>query len=191
MLEIEVAILPGKGEVQLTGRLGDWLKESARTALSFIRSRAAEFGLAEDFHQQCDLHVHYPGNALKTDGPSAGMAMTIAMISALTSTPVRADIAMTGEISLRGRILPIGGVKEKLLAAHRRGMTMALLPKNNEKDLQQLPTIVTDSMQIKVVEHVEEALQHVFQCIPRKSSHSLEKGGEKEAKILDDSQTTG
>ena len=170
VLEIEVAITPGKGELLLTGRLGDWLKESARAALTFVRSRASELGLEENFHKEIDIHIHYPGNGLKTDGPSAGMAMAFALISALTKRPFPGNIAMTGEISLRGRILPIGGVKEKMLAAHRRKMTIALLPKANENAIDDLPEIVTSELDIRTVSHIDQAMEIVFDSFLQKNT---------------------
>ena len=175
LLEIEVASFDGKGEILLTGRLGDWLKESARAALSCIRMRTEEYGLEPDFYQKQDIHVHYPGNPLKTDGPSAGLAMACAMLSALTGRPLRADVAMTGEISLRGRVLAIGGVKEKLLAAHARGMKLCFLPIENRSNLDDLPDFVTESMEIRCVESIDEVLPFVF---------LQEKGSEAEKTIV-------
>ena len=167
LLEIEVAALPGKGELVLTGRLGDWLKESARAGLSCIRMRQEILGLEGDFQSKHDIHIHYPGNALKTDGPSAGLAMTCAMISSLTNRPIRSDVAMTGEISLRGRVLAIGGVKEKLLAAHSRGMTLVFLPKENEAKLSELPEVVRNEMSIIPVSSIDEVLPHIFETIEK------------------------
>jgi ATP-dependent Lon protease len=141
VLEIEVAVVPGKGKLILTGLLGDWLKESATAGFSYIRSRADSLGLEKDFQEKFDFHVHYPGTGTKADGPSAGIAMATAMVSALLGRRVRKDIAMTGEITLRGRVLPIGGLKEKTMAAHRAGITRVLVPKQNEKDLQEIPRL--------------------------------------------------
>ena len=162
LLEIEVACFAGKGEILLTGRLGDWLKESARAALSCIRMRAKRWGLEDDFYQTNDLHVHYPGNPLKTDGPSAGLAMACAMLSSLTGKRLRSDVAMTGEISLRGRVLAIGGVKEKLLAAHARGMKLCFLPVENKANLDDLPNFVLESMEVRCVASIDEVLPFVF-----------------------------
>ena len=162
VLEIEVSVLPGKGKLILTGRLGDWLKESATAAFSYVRSRAEALGVPVDVHETHDLHVHYPGNSLKTDGPSAGIAMTTALVSALIGVPVRADLAMTGEVSLRGRVLPIGGVKAKLLASWRRGLTTVLVPEVNEKDLPDLPREVRHGLDIRVVSHMDAVLRHAL-----------------------------
>ena len=163
LLEIEVASFPGKGELQLTGRLGDWLKESARAGISCIRMRSEGLELSADFYQTQDMHIHYPGNALKTDGPSAGLAMACAMISALSGRRLRSDVAMTGEISLRGRVLAIGGVKEKLLAAHLRGMQLVFLPVENQSKLDDLPEFVRDSMEIRCVSSIDEVLPYIFE----------------------------
>lgn len=165
LLDIEVAVVPGKGKLILTGRLGDWLKESAQAAFSYIRSRAVVLGLDPEFHEKYDFHIHYPGNSLKTDGPSAGIAMATAMVSAITGHPVRCDIAMTGEISLRGRVLPIGGLKEKSLAAMRHGVSLMLIPEGNEKDLPDLPKAVTDNVEILCMSHVDQVLEHALRPI--------------------------
>jgi len=158
VLEIEVAVLPGKGKLLLTGRLGDWLKESANAALTYVRSRAEALGIEPDVHETHDIHVHYPGNSLKTDGPSAGIAMTTALVSALTGVPARGDLAMTGEVSLRGRVLPIGGLKEKLLAAWRQELSTVLIPVVNEKDLPDVPAEVVDGLRILPVTHMDTVL---------------------------------
>jgi ATP-dependent Lon protease len=166
LLNIEVATVPGKGNLQLTGRLGDWLQESGRAAFTYIRSRADALGLETDFHQTTDIHVHYPGNALRTDGPSAGIAMATAIVSALTGIPVRADTAMTGEITLRGRVLPIGGLKEKVLAAHRGGITRVIVPDENVKDLDEIPANVTAEVQIVPVSHMDRVLKEALAGSP-------------------------
>jgi ATP-dependent protease La len=158
VLQIEVAVLPGKGKLILTGLLGDWLKESATAGFSYIRSRAEQLGLDPDFHETHDFHVHYPGNAAKADGPSAGTAMATAMVSALTGIPTRSDVAMTGEISLRGRVLAIGGLKEKSLAAHRYGIRQIIIPKANDKDVADIPQVVRDSVEMLRVEHMDQVL---------------------------------
>ncbi len=162
VLEIEVAVLPGKGQLILTGRLGDWLKESATAAFTYVRSRAVELGLAENVHETNDVHIHYPGNSLRTDGPSAGIAMTTALVSALTGIPVRQDLAMTGEVSLRGRVLPIGGVKDKLLAAWRQDLACVLVPQVNEKDLPDVPSEVSSSLSVVLVSHMDEVLANAL-----------------------------
>jgi ATP-dependent Lon protease len=158
VLEIEVAVVPGAGRLILTGRLGETLRESAQAGLSYIRSRAAELGLEKGFHTRVDIHVHYPGHSAHADGPSAGTAMVTAMTSALTEIPVRRDVAMTGEVSLRGRALPVGGVKEKVLAAHRKGIPTVLLPVLNEKDLADVPGPVRDAVQVELVSHMDAVL---------------------------------
>jgi ATP-dependent Lon protease len=162
LLDIEVAIIPGKGKLILTGLLGDWLKESATAAFSYIRSRADALGLAADFYEHIDLHIHYPGKSTRADGPSAGLAMATAMVSALTQRPVRRDLAMTGEITLRGRALQIGGLKEKVLAAHRGGIKTVLIPSSNVKDLPDIPAPVLQQLNIVDVRHMDEVLQHTL-----------------------------
>ena len=161
-LDIEVAVVPGSGKLILTGLLGDWLKESATAAFSYVRSRSVRLGLEPDFHEKYDLHIHYPGNSLKTDGPSAGIAMATAVASALTGLPVRRDLAMTGEVSLRGRVLPIGGLKEKALAAHRAGIALVLVPAQNEKDLAEIPGPVRDALELVLVHHMDEVLDRAL-----------------------------
>ena len=162
LLDIEVAVVPGKGKLILTGLLGDWLKESATAAFSYIRARAGSLGLEDDFYEKVDLHIHYPGKSTRADGPSAGLAMATAMVSALTSRPVSKDLAMTGEITLRGRALQIGGLKEKVLAAHRGGVTTVLIPASNVKDLPDVPQTVREQLTIISVKHMDEVLQHAL-----------------------------
>jgi ATP-dependent Lon protease len=159
ILPIEVTLMPGKGHLTLTGKLGDVMQESARAALSWVRSKAEEYGIDRDFNRRLDVHIHVPEGAIPKDGPSAGITIATALISALTKVAVRRDVAMTGEITLRGKVLPIGGVKEKLLAAHRIGITTIILPRENEKDLADVPKVVLDAMTVDLVEHVEEVLK--------------------------------
>jgi ATP-dependent Lon protease len=159
ILPIEVTLMPGKGALRLTGKLGDVMQESAHAAMSFVRSRAEQFGIARDFNRKVDVHIHVPEGAIPKDGPSAGITMCTALVSALTRVPVRRDVAMTGEITLRGKVLPIGGVKEKLLAAHRIGVTTAILPRENEKDLADVPKNVLDGLEVHLVDHVDQVLK--------------------------------
>lgn len=162
ILFIEVAIMPGKGSLQLTGQLGDVMKESAQAAFSYVRSSWKILGLKEDFYKKIDIHIHVPEGAVPKDGPSAGLAMATALISALTKTPIRRDTAMTGEITLRGRALEIGGVKEKVIAAHRAGIKQLLLPKENKKDLEDVPASVKKDLDFHFVSHVEDVLKYAL-----------------------------
>ena len=157
-LAVECATMQGTGQVQLTGQLGDVMKESARAALSWVRAHAEEFHLDQDFHKNLDIHIHVPEGAVPKDGPSAGVTMATALVSALTGRKVRQDVAMTGEITLRGRVLPIGGVKEKLLAAYRAGIKTILLPKENQKDLEDVPPHVLAQFQIIPAESIADVL---------------------------------
>ncbi len=159
ILSTEVQVLDGKGKLTLTGQLGDVMQESAQAALSYIRSRANQLGLSRDFYRNVDIHVHVPEGAIPKDGPSAGITIATGLASALTKIPVRRDIAMTGEITLRGKVLPIGGLKEKLLAAHRAGIFEAVLCKENEKDLADLPELLKTSMKLHFVEQMDEVLR--------------------------------
>ena len=158
LLQIESTLVPGKGQLILTGQLGDVMKESASAALSIVRSRTERLGVAMDFLQKHDVHVHVPDGATPKDGPSAGIAMTTALVSTLTKIPVRADVAMTGEITLRGRVTAIGGLKEKLLAAMRGGIRTVIIPEENRKDLTDLPKSVTQQMEIVPVKWIDEVL---------------------------------
>ena len=159
IVTIEVSLLKGhEGRVQLTGQLGDVMKESAQTAFSFIRSRAMELGIDEDFYRRLDVHVHVPAGGVPKDGPSAGITLAAAIASALTRRAVRKDVAMTGEITLRGRVLPVGGVKEKVLAAHRAGIRIVILPSENDKDIEELPQNVRDDIRFHLVDHMDAVL---------------------------------
>ena len=166
LLEVEVAVVPGSGKLELTGNLGDVMKESAHAALTYIRGRARYLGLAEDFHKSQDIHIHFPEGAVPKDGPSAGIAITTAMVSALTGTPVRGDVAMTGEITLQGRALPIGGLKEKTMAAYRSGIRTVILPKDNEKDLEEIDQTVRAGLKFLPVEQVEAVLAEALAARP-------------------------
>jgi ATP-dependent Lon protease len=158
VMPVEVSAMPGKGNLILTGKLGEVMRESAQAAMSYVRSRSRDFGLPDDFHERQDLHVHIPEGALPKEGPSAGISIGTALISALCGRPVRCDVAMTGEITLRGRILPVGGVKEKVLGAHRAGIANVILPRENEKDLEEVPAEVRRKMTYILVEHMDEVL---------------------------------
>jgi ATP-dependent Lon protease len=159
VLHIEVTLMRGTGKLTLTGKLGEVMQESAQAAISYVRSRAAEFSIPTDFHKEQDIHIHIPEGAIPKDGPSAGITIATAIVSALARIPVRRDVAMTGEITLRGKVLPIGGVKEKLLAAHRAGITSLVIPKENEKDLVDIPEDTRAEMRIQLVETMDEVLQ--------------------------------
>lgn len=161
-LEVEVNVLPGKGELVLTGKLGDVMKESAQAALSYVRSISEEYGIDAEFYTKHDIHIHIPEGAVPKDGPSAGITMATAMLSAITDRPVRADVAMTGEITLRGRVLPIGGLKEKLLAAKVIGIKTVCIPKDNEKDLEEISKEITDGMEIVPVEKFSQVEKIAF-----------------------------
>ncbi|MBO5131049.1 MAG: endopeptidase La, partial [Romboutsia sp.] len=161
-LTVEVNVLKGKGQIVLTGKLGDVMKESARTGISYIRSIADRFDIDPEFYTNRDIHIHLPEGAVPKDGPSAGITMALAVLSALTDIPVLNNVAMTGEITLRGRVLAVGGVKEKLLAAHRAGITKVLLPKECEADLDEIPQNVKEKMEFVLVEHMDEVLEHAL-----------------------------
>ncbi|MGE3274121.1 MAG: endopeptidase La [Vicinamibacterales bacterium] len=159
ILITEATLMPGRGRLTLTGKLGDVMQESAQAAMSYVRSRSEVFGIPKDFNRKLDVHVHIPEGAIPKDGPSAGITLATALISALTGVPARRDVAMTGEITLRGKVLPIGGVKEKVLAAHRAGITNLILPKDNEKDLADIPKAVLDALNLYMVTGMDEVLK--------------------------------
>lgn len=162
LLCVETLIVPGKGKLTVTGKLGDVMQESAQAAVTYVRSRAKALCLEEDFHKKYDIHIHIPEGAIPKDGPSAGIAMCTSLVSALTRRAVYRDIAMTGEITLRGRVLPIGGLKEKIIAAHRGGIKKILIPKENDKDLKDIPSTIRKSVNILCVEHMDEVLSHAL-----------------------------
>jgi ATP-dependent Lon protease len=159
ILAIEVTLMDGKGRLTLTGKLGDVMQESAQAAMSYIRSRSHLLGLESDFYRKLDIHIHVPEGAIPKDGPSAGITLATTIASALTKIPVRRDVAMTGEITLRGKVLPIGGLKEKLLAAHRFGVTTVILPMDNEKDMADIPAQIQKELKLHFVETMDEVLQ--------------------------------
>jgi ATP-dependent Lon protease len=163
VLQIEATLVKGKGDVTLTGKLGEVMQESARAALTCVRTRAEKLGINYDDFREKDLHIHVPEGAIPKDGPSAGITMATAMVSALTGKTARHDVAMTGEITLRGKVLPIGGVKEKLLAAHRFGLKTIILPKENEKDLADIPEEVREDLTIHTVDSIDEVLNIVLE----------------------------
>ena len=159
ILKIESAVMPGKGKMQITGKLGDVMQESVKAAKSYIRSKSLDFGIIPPLFDKRDFHIHVPEGATPKDGPSAGIGMVTSIISAITEIPVDKNVAMTGEITLRGLVLPIGGLKEKLLAAHRAGIKKVLIPIENKKDLEEVPKIIRDSMEIIPVKNIEEVLK--------------------------------
>jgi ATP-dependent Lon protease len=159
LLTIEAAVVPGKGKLQHTGQLGEVMQESIQAAMTVVRSRAQVLGIDPDFYQKHDVHLHMPEGATPKDGPSAGIGMCTALVSALTKIPVRSDVAMTGEITLRGEVLPIGGLKEKLLAAHRGGITTVMIPVDNEKDLTEIPDNIKGKLDIRPVKWIDEVFE--------------------------------
>jgi ATP-dependent Lon protease len=154
--------VPGKGGLTLTGQLGDVMKESAQAAMTYLRSRAQPLGLTPSDLQGCDVHIHVPAGAVPKDGPSAGVTMTTALVSALTRRPVRRDVAMTGEVTLRGKVLPIGGVRDKVLAAHRAGIRTVILPSANEKDTEDIPVHVKNDLRFVFVDHMDQVLNEAL-----------------------------
>ena len=190
LLTIEAAIVPGKGKHNYTGQLGEVMTESIQAAMTVVRSRAKVLGIDEEFHQKLDVHIHVPEGATPKDGPSAGVGMCTALVSALTSIPVKSDVAMTGEITLRGEILPIGGLKEKLLAAHRGGISTVLIPHENEKDLVEIPKNIKDKLTIVPVKWIDQVLEHALTHLPvpeaaKAEAEAESKSPEKEAKTED------
>jgi len=190
LLTIEAAVVSGKGKHTYTGQLGEVMTESIQAAMTVVRSRAEVLGIDEEFHQKLDVHIHVPEGATPKDGPSAGVGMCTSLVSALTDIPVKSDVAMTGEITLRGEVLPIGGLKEKLLAAHRGGITTVLIPQENEKDLAEIPKNIKDKLTIVPVKWIDQVLEHSLQHMPlpeaaEKEGKSEPKSTEKESKSED------
>ena len=174
LLQIEAMLVPGKGKLDQTGQLGDVMKESIQAAMTVVRSRAESLGIDPDFYQKLDAHVHVPEGATPKDGPSAGVGMCTALVSALTKIPVRATVAMTGEITLRGTVLPIGGLKEKLLAAHRGGIETVIIPSENEKDLAEIPKNILRKLEIHPVSSIDEVLKLALEKAPKPTAASLD-----------------
>jgi ATP-dependent Lon protease len=166
LLQIETGLMPGKGKLTVTGQLGEVMQESVHAAFSYVRSRTTRLGLKPDFYQSVDVHVHVPEGAIPKDGPSAGLAMATAIVSALTGIPVKRNVCMTGEITLRGKALPIGGLKEKLLAALRGGLTEVLIPEENLKDLKDIQESILEGLEIHPVTHMDEVLKYALTRIP-------------------------
>jgi ATP-dependent Lon protease len=181
ILTIEAAIVPGKGRQILTGSLGDVMKESIQAALTVVRNRAESLGISTDFHEKRDLHIHVPEGATPKDGPSAGIGMCTALVSSLTGIPVRSDVAMTGEITLRGQVLPIGGLKEKLLAAHRGGIKTVVIPDENRRDLKEIPDNIKADLEIKPVKWIDEVLSIALTRQPEPLSEEQKKALASEA----------
>ncbi len=186
VLATEASLMDGKGRLTLTGKLGDVMQESAQAAMSYVRSRASQLGIPRDFYRRFDLHIHVPEGAIPKDGPSAGITMATSLVSALTKIPIRSDVAMTGEITLRGKVLPIGGVKEKLLAAHRAGIRTVVLPKDNEKDLAEIPQNIQEQISIRFVETMDEVLRIALQGEIQVSEEKEEKISEFTTSIKED-----
>ena len=181
LLTIETAVVSGKGKLTITGKIGDVMQESIQAAMSVVRSRSSALGLDTEFHHKHDFHVHVPEGATPKDGPSAGIGMCTALVSALTNIPVRANVAMTGEITLRGQVLPIGGLKEKLLAAHRGGIEIVLIPEENRRDLADIPANIKNNLDIRPVSWIDEVLQMALQRMPEPRQAEMEQiiGAEK------------
>ena len=173
LLRIEAALMPGKGKLIHTGQLGEVMRESIQAAMTVVRSRAERLGIDADFHQNCDVHIHVPEGATPKDGPSAGIGMCTALVSALTRIPARATVAMTGEITLRGEVLPIGGLKEKLLAAHRGGIATVVIPEENRKDLAEIPKEILSQLEVRPIRWIDQVLEIALQSVPLPKSHDI------------------
>jgi ATP-dependent Lon protease len=176
LLNIEAVAVPGKGKQTKTGSLGDVMQESIQAALTFVRSRARLLGIPRNFHETNDIHVHVPEGATPKDGPSAGIGMCTAIISVLTGIPVRADVAMTGEITLRGHVLPIGGLKEKLLAAHRGGIRIVIIPDENARDLKEIPDNIKRDLDIRPVKWMDDVMKIALERMPEPVAEPIVEG---------------
>lgn len=161
-LSIETTVVPGSGKLELTGKLGEVMQESAKAGISYIRSRAKELSISEEFYKEKDIHIHIPEGATPKDGPSAGVTMCTSVVSALTGIPVRKDLAMTGEITLRGKVLPVGGIREKVLAAHRAGIKKIVMPKENEVDIDEIPANVRKRLTFVLVDNIDQVLEQAL-----------------------------
>jgi ATP-dependent Lon protease len=181
ILLIETVLMPGKGKLLLTGQLGDVMKESAQAAFSYAKSHWKELGLAENFAKKIDVHIHVPEGSVPKDGPSAGIAMAVSLISALTKRPTRKEIGMTGEITLRGRILEIGGIKEKIIAAHRAGLKAVILPKDNRKNLEDVSAKVKRDLKFIFVPNLDQVLSEIF--VPQKKKAPKKNGETKRKRV--------
>ena len=183
LLTIEAATVPGKGKLIHTGQLAEVMQESIQAAMTVVRSRAQVLGLEEGFHVKSDVHIHVPEGATPKDGPSAGIGMCTALVSALTRIPTKSSVAMTGEITLRGEVLPIGGLKEKLLAAHRGGIETVLIPADNEKDLVEIPKNIKEKLRIVPVKWIDEVWELALQQMPRPSRNDVAASGERDGAV--------
>jgi ATP-dependent Lon protease len=170
ILVTEATLMPGRGHLTLTGKLGDVMQESAQAAMSWVRSKADEFGIPKDFNKRTDVHIHVPEGAIPKDGPSAGITLATALVSALARVPTRTDVAMTGEITLRGKVLPIGGVKEKVLAALRAGITTVMLPARNRREFEEIPVEAREKLKFMWLERVDDALAAALSAEPAKEA---------------------
>jgi ATP-dependent Lon protease len=182
IMPVEVLIMEGKGNLQITGQIGDVMQESAQAALSYLKSRSDTLNIDPEIYEQIDIHIHVPEGAIPKDGPSAGITIASALISAFTERPIRKEIGMTGEITLRGNVLPIGGVREKVLAAHRAGLKIVILPEKNAKDLIEVPKKVREDIQIIFVKNMDEVLKVALSTSGNNGSHILKKIKEKNKK---------
>jgi ATP-dependent Lon protease len=178
LITVEAALMEGRGHLTLTGQLGDVMKESAQAAFSYARARAKQFGLDDRFYEKYDIHLHLPAGAIPKDGPSAGITMATAIISALTQRPTYSSVAMTGEITLRGRVLPVGGIKEKVMAAHRAGIKTFILPKRNKKDLEDIPPEIQRELRFVMVERMDDVIQvALHESASSAEEHEVVSGG--------------